>query len=181
MLETAHFQVRRLTSLVNDMLDMSRISAGKLKLNLAIVDLSKLLREIVGHFKEDFRAAQCEVALSADAPVTGYWDRATLEQVVINLVTNAMKYGDCKPIEISVEEDADIARLIVADHGIGIPKEFQSQLFHRFERADSAKTFQGTGLGLWICRQIVEAHRGSIRVVSEEGHGSKFIVELPKK
>ncbi|MGK5087111.1 ATP-binding protein [Bdellovibrionota bacterium FG-2] len=111
----------------------------------------------------------------------GNWDCVRIEQVVLNLLTNAMKYGAGKPIEISVRKEQGLVRLSVRDHGIGIAIEDQKGIFERFERAVSAKAFGGFGLGLFITRSIVEAHCGSSRVESELGQGSCFIVELPLK
>lgn len=102
-----------------------------------------------------------------------------MEQIIINLLSNAMKYGAKKPIEISARIDGDSVKIMVQDHGAGVAKQDQARIFERFERAVSAKSFGGLGLGLYITRQIVTAHGGSIRVESETGHGAKFIVELP--
>lgn len=96
-----------------------------------------------------------------------------------NLLSNAVKFGAGKPIEISIEQAQGRARLEVKDHGIGIAPERRERIFERFERAVSARHYGGLGLGLDICRRIVEAHGGSIRVESELGHGAKFTVELP--
>jgi signal transduction histidine kinase len=117
--------------------------------------------------------------VNAPEALTGVWDRTRLEQVVTNLVTNAARYGHGKPIDITVAADARSVRLVVRDHGIGIAPEDQRRIFERFERAAS-RNFGGLGLGLYIARQIVEAHGGSIHVSSELGVGSSFTVELPR-
>jgi signal transduction histidine kinase len=114
----------------------------------------------------------------ADGPVIGRWDSTRLDQVVTNLISNACKYGQGKPIEVTVRGDAEIARLAVRDRGIGIAAKEQGRIFERFERLDDAGRVPGTGLGLWITREIVEAHGGRIRVDSEPGDGATFIVEL---
>jgi signal transduction histidine kinase len=122
--------------------------------------------------------AGCTVNVNAPEALRGLWDRARLEQVVTNLLTNAARYGHGKPIDISLAQDGEAVRLVVRDHGIGIAPEDQQRIFERFERA-SSRNFGGLGLGLYIARQIVEAHGGTIRVSSELGVGSSFTVELP--
>jgi signal transduction histidine kinase len=180
MLEAATYQTKRLTNLINDMLDVSRIAAGKLVLNTELIDLTELIRNLLESFQEDFRVAHCEVTFEATHMIQGLWDRSRIEQVVINLLTNAMKYGRGQPIQVIVTQEDYWAKIQVIDHGIGIPLEFQRHLFERFERSKTAETFQGLGLGLWISNQIVSAHQGKIYVESELGNGSTFTVELPK-
>jgi signal transduction histidine kinase len=112
-------------------------------------------------------------------PVVGEWDRLSLESAIFNVVANAIKYGDGKPIEIDVEVQPDGARLVVADHGIGIPVDEQERIFHRFERAVPQQHFGGFGLGLWVARKIIEGHGGTIAVASTHGSGSTFTAMLP--
>ena len=111
--------------------------------------------------------------------VVGLWDRVRLDSVIGNLVSNAVKFGEGKPINVSVSCDGSVARIVVTDQGIGIAPEEQARIFGKFERAVSERHYGGFGLGLWVVRQIVEAHGGSIRVASEAGKGSTFVVELP--
>jgi signal transduction histidine kinase len=111
--------------------------------------------------------------------VIGRWDRLRIDQIVTNLLSNAIKYGQGKPIEVSVKSLGTTARLIVHDSGIGIDPEWQARLFQRFERAVSVRNYGGFGLGLWIVRQIVEAHGGTICLESRLGEGSTFVVDLP--
>jgi signal transduction histidine kinase len=115
----------------------------------------------------------------AQQPITGWWDRYRLEQVVTNLLTNAIKFGERAPIEITITAEDGMARLSVADQGLGIPAEVRTQLFERFRRGVSSRNYGGLGLGLFITRTIVEAHGGRIRLSSEVGQGSTFCVELP--
>src|SRR5207237_650146 len=102
-----------------------------------------------------------------------------IEQVLTNLISNALKYGDGKPVTIEVRAEGRAAQIVVRDRGIGISPENLGRIFGRFERAVSARNYGGLGLGLYITRQIVEAHGGSIGVESEQGQGSAFFVELP--
>ncbi|WP_437562238.1 ATP-binding protein [Sorangium sp. So ce542] len=172
-------QCRRLVRLIEDLLDVARIQSGKLELKLGEVDLRALSREVVEDFDVELKQSGSTVSWRADAPVVGMWDRSRLEQVVTNLVLNAIKYGRGKPIEISVAAEGEVARLVVADRGIGIDASCVPYIFERFERGVSAQHYGGLGLGLYISRRIVNAHGGSIRVESEFGAGSAFIVDLP--
>jgi signal transduction histidine kinase len=111
--------------------------------------------------------------------IVGRWDRLRLEQVVTNLVSNALKYGERKPVDIVVSSNGFSATLAVRDQGIGIPPEHLERIFGRFERAVSSRHYGGLGLGLYIAHHVVEAMDGSIRVSSRPGHGSTFEVTLP--
>jgi signal transduction histidine kinase len=135
------------------------------------------VREVVDRFSDEGRAGS--FALDLDGEVIGEWDRFRIDQVVTNLVSNAVKYGQGKGVEIEVVRDGGTARLSVRDHGIGIDPVQQARIFGRFERAVSRENYGGFGLGLWIVRQIVEAHGGAIRLASAPGEGASFTVELP--
>ncbi len=177
-LETLERQTRRIALLVNDLLDLSRLRMGKPELKREEMDLAELVREAVEHFREIVPPGT-ELAFRADGPCPGRWDRLRLEQVVTNLLVNAVKFGAGRPISISVELDADRAWLAVEDRGIGIAEEHHERVFGRFERAVPSQQFAGLGLGLWIARQLVEAHGGTIHLRSSPGAGSTFTVELP--
>jgi PAS domain S-box-containing protein len=176
MLESSARQIDRLVRLVDEMLDVSRITAGRLHLEIEQVDLSDLVRETIARFGEALTRLSC--SLRADAPVIGRWDRLRLDQITTNLLSNAIKYGGGKPIDIMVEAHGNAALLVVRDRGIGVAAEDRERIFERFERVEGTKA-PGLGLGLYIVRQIVEAHGGSIVVVSETGAGSTFTVKLP--
>ena len=180
-LEMAYRQVERLTRLVGELMDVSRITAGRLRLELEEVDLSAVVRDVVGRLGEDASGKHSYVGVSAVTPVVGMWDRIRVEQVVANLLTNAFKFGGGKPIEIRVEERGPIGRLVVVDHGIGIAPEDAERIFQRYEQAISSRAFGGLGLGLYIARQIIEAHGGTIRVESQPAAGSTFTIDLPKE
>jgi PAS domain S-box-containing protein len=180
-LETASQQVDKLSHLISELMDVTRIRAGRLRLELEPVDLAAVTRDVVARFREDAVKAGCEVTLRADAPVRGRWDSLRMEQVITNLLSNALKFGAREPIEIVVTAVDARARLVVQDHGIGINPEDVDRVFERFERTVSARRFGGMGLGLYIVRQIVEGHGGTIRVESEPGAGSVFTVDLPQE
>ncbi|HEX6837103.1 MAG TPA: ATP-binding protein, partial [Polyangia bacterium] len=126
-------------------------------------------------------SARQSVALRLQAPpsLVGIWDRSRLDQILTNLVTNAIKYGQGKPVEIVVSSAGDSAELRVVDHGIGVDPAQQERIFGKFERAASQRNYGGLGLGLWITRELVELMRGQVRVESAAGAGATFIVSLP--
>jgi signal transduction histidine kinase len=179
MLHVIEKQDERLIHLVNNLLDVSRLSEGRLELELEEVDLCALVRDVVACFGEEIARARCRVEICAPDQVVGVWDRSRLEQVVTNLLTNALKYGAGTEVTISVSADATSARLAVTDRGIGIAPEHVERIFGRFERAVTAKEYSGVGLGLSIVRDIVEGLGGRLGVVSEPGAGATFTVELP--
>ncbi len=176
----AETQLMRLTRLIDNLLDVSRITAGRLDFEPEEVDLAQVVRDSVERLRDEATRVGTPLVIDADTPVQGFWDRLRLEQVVTNLLTNAVKYGSRHPVELRVEALPDNrARLTVRDHGIGISPENQARIFERFERAVSDRQYGGLGLGLWITRQIVTALEGEIFVQSAPGEGSVFTVELP--
>jgi PAS domain S-box-containing protein len=179
--EGAEAQVRRLRDLIDDLLDVSRLSQGRLSLTLEQVDLADVVRRVVSGFSPQAVKACCTLSVELEEPLLGHWDRLRLEQVVTNLLTNALKYGAGKPVTLRLERAADLARLTVRDEGIGIQPEHLGRIFGKFERAVSERHYGGLGLGLYITRQIVEALGGTIRVESRPGEGALFTVELPRQ
>jgi PAS domain S-box-containing protein len=172
-------QVKRLSDLVDDLLDVSRISTGRLDLQLEPVDLVELVRGVASRLEPSAERAHCTLELDLGGPLVGQWDRLRLEQVVENLLSNAIKYGAGRPIHVRVGSDLGRASLVVRDQGIGIPPEALERIFGRFERAVSDRNYGGLGLGLYITWQIVSALGGSIHVESLPGQGATFTVDLP--
>jgi PAS domain S-box-containing protein len=179
-LQRSERQVRRLNDLITNLLDVSRIKTGLLDLNKESSDLADIVRDVAQRFGETATKSGSSIELGTLVPARGEWDRLRLEQVITNLLANAIKYGRGKPIEVALEESERCFALIVRDHGIGIERSYLERIFERFERAPSSRSYGGLGLGLYISSQIVEAHGGSIEVESEPVRGSTFTVRLPK-
>ncbi|HEX4461280.1 MAG TPA: ATP-binding protein [Polyangia bacterium] len=179
-LETAERQTRRLSRLVDSLLDVSRVHSDRLELQREPTDLVAVAQDAVRALGDDARRAGCAIAVEAPAPVLGSaWDRARLEQVATNLLSNALKYGAGKPVIVRVDSDGARAQLRVRDHGIGVEPAERGRIFERFERAVSARHYGGLGLGLYIVRRIVEAHGGTVSAHDVDGEGASFVVELP--
>jgi PAS domain S-box-containing protein len=172
-------QATRLRALIDDLLDVSRLAAGQLDLEVAPVDLARLTCEVGARFTGEAARAGSTLTVDATEAAIGHWDRERLEQVVSNLISNAVKYGDGKPIEVTVRAEGGHARLTVRDHGLGIAPQDQERIFGRFERAASSGNYGGIGLGLWIVKQIVSVFGGGVNVESAPRAGSVFTVELP--
>jgi PAS domain S-box-containing protein len=176
----AETQARRLSALVDGLLDVARLSSHRIVLRIEEVDLGEVVDAVMATLGADFQRAGCTVSVRMPGNLRGYWDRMRIEQVLTNLLSNAMKFGKGRPIEVNVEPTGAEVRISVRDHGIGISKEDRTRIFGRFERAVSTRHFGGLGLGLYISVQILRAHHGSLHVESEPGQGSCFIVELPR-
>ncbi|MBN8468655.1 response regulator [Corallococcus exiguus] len=172
-------QVHRLATVVETLLDMSLLSSGPVHLKVEDVDLAALVKEEVAQAREELCREGCEVTLRVVGPVRGRFDRARLEQVVQGLLSNALKYGPGKPVEVHLEQVGPSARLTVVDHGMGVRAEDRERIWQRFERAVSVRNFGGLGLGLWIARQVVEAHGGTVGLSETPGGGATFTVSLP--
>jgi signal transduction histidine kinase len=172
-------QVDRLTAVVVEMLDVSRITGGRLQLRLGPVDLRDVVREVLDRFDLEIHRRQVTLKVNAPDPVPGIWDPERIDQVITNLISNALKYGAGRPIEVSVRAEPSQAVVVVRDHGIGIPEDEQSKIFGPFAPVHTATHHAGLGLGLWIAQQIVQASGGRIKVDSRPEQGSTFTVELP--
>ncbi len=174
-------QVSRLTRLVDDMLDVSRIRSGHFKMDREYFNLADLVQEVLERLSGQFEKENYPKPIIKISETTfGHWDRYKIEQVLTNLLTNAIRYGQKNPVSIKVEDLEDKARLSVQDHGIGIDPEVQDKIFDRFARVGNPEKISGLGLGLFITKQIVTAHEGKIWVESKLGEGSTFFIELPK-
>lgn len=179
MVERDERQINCLIRLVEDMLDVSRIRTGKLSIRPKSFDLAALLRNLVERFSAQAEVLETPIELYAGQPLLGDWDEFRIEQVLANLLSNALRYGDRKTIEVRVHQDADMACVQVRDQGIGISEVNQKRIFQQFERVSAQHARNGLGLGLYISEQIVLAHGGRIEVQSEEGKGATFCVYLP--
>jgi signal transduction histidine kinase len=177
-LATLARQITRLTTLVNDLLDVARHAPGESAIQPEPMDLQDVVRGVLAKCEDFIRSSGSMLAVST-ASVKGSWDPQRIESVVRNLLLNAVKYGEGRPIEVMLDKEGATARLIIADHGIGIASEEQKRIFEKFERAVPLEHFGGFGLGLWSARQAVVAHGGEIRCESRKGSGSKFTVLLP--
>jgi len=170
----------RLGRLIGQLLDVSRIQMRRLEMQPEMVDLGKLVEEVTTRYADQAAQAQCplEVHIQPE-PIVGYWDPLKLDQVTTNLLTNALKYGAGKPVQVSVTAAGGKAALSVRDHGIGISPADQERIFGRFERAVSQRHYGGLGLGLWITKQALELMGGTIRVQSTPNVETLFVAELP--
>jgi signal transduction histidine kinase len=171
--------VRRLASLVDGLFDASRVTYTGIPLTPEEFDLSDVTREVAERFAAAARRARCELDVEARESVVGRWDRARIEQVLTTLLSNAIKYGAGKPIHVLVESRADAAHLEVRDHGVGIAPDVAQRIFERFGRSGPVTRYAGLGLGLYLARQMIEAHGGKIGFQSRHGDGSTFTVTLP--
>ena len=173
--------VQRLTNLVDHLLDVTRIRAGKLQLQVEVVDLAEVVRDAATRLASV--ATEVGSALEVEVPerCTGAWDRMRLEQIATNLLSNALKYGGGNPVRIRLEEQGPgQVVLSVRDAGIGMDPSVLGRIFGRFERGHSGRHHPGLGLGLYITKQIVTALEGTISVESAPGQGSLFTVVLPR-
>ena len=172
-------QVDRLTALVAALVDVSRITSGKLQLSKERADLVEVVKSVAERFGDDAQRSGSSLRFVSDGPIWGEFDVSRVDQMATNLVSNAIRYGLGRPIAIGVARDGEQSRFWVEDRGIGIPSEHQARIFQQFERAAPSTNYGGLGLGLWISRQLVEAMGGTISVRSNENSGAVFTVEIP--
>jgi predicted ATPase/signal transduction histidine kinase/tRNA A-37 threonylcarbamoyl transferase component Bud32 len=170
--------ITRMTRLIESLLDAGRIETGRFAIHREEVDLRALARELPETYAAEIAAARCTLEMRGASPVVGAFDRLRIEQVLVSLLMNALKFAPNEPVVISVEAREGKAVLTVQDRGPGLSETEAARLFRRFERVAS-RNFGGLGLGLFISRQIAEAHGGRIRVESTPGSGATFVVELP--
>lgn len=179
-LEVMQRQVKRLSALVGELLDVTLISSGHLRLELEPVDLGALIQEVAARFGGESQRTGTPIHAELDEEVVvGRWDRARLEQAVSNLLSNALKYGVGHPVHLRAGRTAEHAWFSVRDEGIGIPPDAAGRIFEKFERAVSERHYGGLGLGLYVTRQNVQAMGGTVDVRSTLGQGATFTVRLP--
>jgi len=179
MVDRDERQIKSLIRLIEDMLDVSRIRTGKLSIRPTKFDLVQLVGNLLDNFKPQVEAAECSTRFTAELPVVGHWDEFRIEQVISNLLTNALRYGGKSQIDVRVYVQDGQARVEVQDQGIGISEENQKRIFQQFERVSAKTVVAGLGLGLFISEQIIAAHGGSIAVESKINEGALFRVCLP--
>lgn len=180
-IDIANKQLKRMGKLIDNMLEVSRIASGKLIIDRKEIDLFKLIHDLLDMYQEQLDYSHIDVNLISKikSPVLIEGDSYRIEQVLSNLISNAIKYGENRPIDIVLDVSGESALISVRDHGLGIDQENIERIFDRYERAITASEISGLGLGLYISKQIVEAHHGHLRVESQKGQGSTFTVELP--
>lgn len=180
MIEADDRQLRRINRLIDDMLDIARIRAHRLTIHKEVFDFGPFVTDVVERVAPQMEAAGCSFTLKLCEDVQIEADIYRIEQVIVNILTNALKYGAGRPIRIELEKFNYKVRLLVHDEGPGINPEDSERIFQRFERATHGREISGLGLGLYISRQIVQQHDGALYVVSERGKGSTFVMELPR-
>lgn len=172
-------RLHRLLETLDRLLDVSRLSTGRIDLQLERVSLAATARELANSFESELAVARCKLLFSEGAETTGLWDRMRLEQICWNLLSNAIRFGAGRPIEVSVDSDEDFATLQVRDHGVGIAAHLHNRIFERFERGVERRS-GGFGIGLWVVKNICVAMGGTVSVKSELGEGACFTVMLPR-
>lgn len=174
--KTSNKQLDRLTRLIDDLLDTTRIRAGKLTVEPVEVNFSALVLDILERFSEQLTEAKCKVTIDIEDSVKVYCDPFRAEQVIVNLLSNVIKYAGAKPLLVKLYQDHGHVYLRVQDSGPGIPEEKLEMIFERFKRGNRHEGISGLGLGLYIAKQVMDAHNGSIQVESRPGEGSAFTI-----
>jgi signal transduction histidine kinase len=174
-------RLHRLLETLDRLLDVSRLSSGRIDLEIEAVDLAEVVREVVGSFEAELAVARCDARVTTPSTVIGRWDRLRLDQICRNLVSNAIRFGAGHPIQVTVEADDTDATLTVQDYGVGIPPDKQRVIFERFERGPDTRRSGGFGIGLWVVRNVCAAMGGSVSLESSVGGGSTFAVSLPRR
>jgi signal transduction histidine kinase len=177
-------QIKAMIRLIDDMLDVSRMKSGTLSIRPGRVELMGLLERVINDLALQAQGAGASFVLAPHAPVEGWWDEFRIEQVVVNLLTNALRYGGGGPVEISVHKLDDdptcpAVRIDVRDHGKGIAPDFIDRIFEPYERGARSGEPKGLGLGLYISRQLAASHEGQLTASSTPGEGATFSLTLP--
>lgn len=180
MLEKSEKQGQRLSKLIGDLLDVSLVNTGKLRLEKEKIELNEFLQDLISRFKLQENRKNAKIILRKNkTPVVGFWDKVRIEQVILNLLSNAVKYGRKKPVRVSLKKEGNEAVIQVKDDGIGIRQQDRKDVFELFRRSSSSIGYKGIGIGLYISKQIVEAHKGTIALESRVDKGTTFTVRLP--
>ena len=172
-------QIKAMIRLIDDMLDVSRMRSGKLSIRPCNVELMSLLERVVSDLALQAASTGTTLSLVPHDPVLGCWDEFRIEQVIVNLLTNALRYGGGQPVEVSVQLDGDLVQVDVRDQGKGIGATDIERIFEPYERGARNGEPKGLGLGLYISRQLAVSHGGELRVASKPGEGSTFSLHLP--
>jgi PAS domain S-box-containing protein len=173
-------QADRLASLIDGLLNVSRIKSGNFRLELEAFDLVGLVHEVVQRFDEEAERVGSPISVQVPETALGRWDRSRLDQALTNLLSNALKYGARRPIDVILLDHGERVQITVRDEGIGIAPEDRERVLGRFERAVPSSHYGGLGLGLYIVNEIARAHGGSIHIESKPGHGATFSLSLPR-
>lgn len=181
MLESVENQTKRLSKMINDLLAVSVITVGNLNLEYEEIDLNELVKGVITDFAARIEKDNYVVSFNPTGKIVGSWDKIRIEQAVSNFVSNAIKYGNQKPIEIETKNNSLNAEFTIKDNGIGMNKQQQKRIFELFERSVSPDKYKGLGVGLYITQKIIDAHGGSVNVSSNPGHGSQFTMKIPLK
>jgi len=179
MIKRDERQIKAMIRLIDDMLDVSRMRSGQLSIRPGQVELMNLLERVVSDLSLQAAATGCTLSLAPHPPVQGCWDEFRIEQVVVNLLTNALRYGGGQPVEVSVQYAENVVRIHVRDEGKGIAPQDLERIFEPYERGARNGEPKGLGLGLYISRQLAVSHGGELRVTSKPGEGSTFTLILP--
>lgn len=183
VLENAEHQIRRLNTMINDLLNVSFITTGRMSLETERTDLVEITKQVIESFTESLQSNGYRLTFSFKSPVIGNWDKSRIEQAVINLISNAIKYGNGQPIDISVSKRGDLGFFTIRDRGEGIEKKEIKNLFGLFTRVQNGNgespPQSGLGVGLFVTHQIVKAHGGKIKISSRSLRGTSFTLELP--
>jgi signal transduction histidine kinase len=174
-------RLHRLLETLDRLLDVSRLSTGRIDLALDQVDLVEVIQDVLASFEAELAVARCQVRLTTPPAVTGWWDRLRLDQICRNLISNAIRFGAGSPLDVTIAADEARTTLTVRDYGIGIAPDRQDVIFERFERGSDANRSGGFGVGLWVVKTVAAAMGGTISVESALGSGATFIVTLPRR
>jgi len=179
MVKVFHVQVNKIANLVSNLLDVTSFATQSLILNRQQINFNELIEKVLGNYSEEITKAKCPIILHLENNVLAYWDPERIQQVITNLLFNALKFAAGRPIKITTQLQQPNVLFTVEDNGPGILPQHFASIFNRYKRIGPNSQTGGLGLGLYICKQIIEAHGGKIKVESQQGKGTKFLVELP--